>query len=584
MVLVLYPDNTDQSPGRALFYQSIRSTFAAESPVHVEIYNEYLDISRAPDTGQQRLQAEYLQRKYAGRKVDLIITCLASTMDFALQYRQEAFPGVPVVSAVVDQREVQARELPADVLAVPMKIDLTGTLDLALRLHPHTQHVFVITGKAPFDAEWEAEARRAFLSYEDRLEFVYLSGLPMANLLQEVARLPYRSLIFYICVFQDGAGQVLVPADVLERLAPAAKAPIYCVADSYLGRGAVGGRVYSYETEGKRAARLGLRIFAGEKPETNSVPEAIENTTLLDWRQLRRWGIDEASLPPGSVVRYKEPDFWDLYKWHVAGVLSLCVLQALLIIGLLVQRASRRRAEQGLRASQRALRVLNGRLLRAQEMERRRIARDLHDDLNQSLALLAVELDLLGQKPPESAGQLGTRIQELSGRVKQLSSSVHALSHQLHPLKLEQMGLVAAVRALCKELTQSHGLPIAFTHSQMPGALTDDTALCLYRIVQESLRNVLKHSGARHAEVELSGSAQAIRLRIVDDGTGFDPRLIDGKGGLGLVSMRERLHLVGGAIAVEARPSGGTQIDVCVPLGATGQPEAAWPAEAVQVG
>src|SRR5262249_47577565 len=205
-------------------------------------------------------------------------------------------------------------------------------------------------------------------------------------------------------------------------------------------------------------------------------------------------------------------------------------------------------AEEDLRESQRELRALNGRLLQAQETERRRIARELHDDLNQSLSLLSVDLDLLGQKLPESAAQFRGRLEELLARVKELSSSVHALSHQLHPSKLEQLGLVAAVRGLCKELTQSHSLPIKFTHREVPEAIPEDMALCLYRIVQEALGNVLKHSGARHARVELSGSATAISLQIVDDGVGFDPKSADGKGGLGLISMRERLRPVSGEI------------------------------------
>ena len=288
--------------------------------------------------------------------------------------------------------------------------------------------------------------------------------------------------------------------------------------------------------------------------------------------------------PQNDDVPHKEPSFWDVYRWHVSGVISLCVLQALLILGLLVQRANRRRAEEGLRESQRQLRLLTGRLLRAQETERRRIARELHDDLNQGLALLSVEMDLLRQRPPASAAQLGGRLQELSARAKQLSSSVHDLSHQLHPSTLGQLGLVAAVRGLCKELAQGHCLPIAFTHHRVPDALPEDTALCLYRIVQEALRNVIKHSGARHVEVELVGSAGAIGLRVADDGIGFEPRSADGKGRLGLVSMRERLRLVGGEIAIDSRPSGGTRIDVHVPLSATGPAEGALQAQPARVG
>jgi two-component system sensor histidine kinase UhpB len=245
--------------------------------------------------------------------------------------------------------------------------------------------------------------------------------------------------------------------------------------------------------------------------------------------------------------------------------------------------AERRERTNILSESQRELQILTGRLLQAQETERRRIARELHDDLNQRLALLAVELDLLGQKSPESSTQLKGRMKQLSDQVKQLSSAVHGLSHQLHPAKLEQLGLVAAVRALCTELAHSHGLPIAFAHHAVPEAICAETALCLYRIVQEALRNVIKHSDARHAAVELRGSADAICLRVADDGVGFDPRLVGGKGELGLVSMRERLRLVNGEIAIALQPAGGTQINVRVPLGAARQAERSLSAEPARI-
>src|SRR5262249_40119154 len=153
----------------------------------------------------------------------------------------------------------------------------------------------------------------------------------------------------------------------------------------------------------------------------------------------------------------------------------------------------RKRAEASLRDSQRELRALTGRLLEAQESERRRIARELHDDLNQSLALLAVHLDLLAQSPPKHATELTERVKELSDKVKQLSSTVHGLSTLLHPSNLEQLGLVAAVRSLCRELIQVHGLTIEFVDRQMPPAIPGNVALCLYRIAQEALRNVIKH-------------------------------------------------------------------------------------------
>ena len=214
-----------------------------------------------------------------------------------------------------------------------------------------------------------------------------------------------------------------------------------------------------------------------------------------------------------------------------------------------------------------------GRLLQAQENESRRIARELHDDLGQGLALLTVRMDLLRQSPPEETGELEARMQELLTQIRFLSSSVHDLSHQLHPSKLEQLGLVAAIGGLCRELTHSHGLKIEFTHDELP-AVSPDTAVCLYRIAQEGLRNAIKHSGTRQAEVVLRRAADVISLWIVDHGRGFNPGQVQGKSGLGLVSMRERVRYLGGEIAIDSQPSGGTRLHVRVPLKDTGQPPA----------
>jgi signal transduction histidine kinase/ABC-type uncharacterized transport system substrate-binding protein len=584
LVLVLYPDDNDGRPGSLAVDRSIRSTFAADSSESIEVHNEYLDVSRFQPPDYQEHLAEFLRQKYAGRKIDLVIAGLAPALDFALKHRDEVFPGVPIVFCAIDQREAKARELPPDVIGVPIRFDLAATLDLALRLQPDTRRVYVVAGKAQFDASWEAEARQTFRAYEPKLEFVYLTGLPMEDLLREVGHLPEGSIIYYIHVFEDGTGKALIPADVVEGLAARANAPVYGHVDTYVGRGIVGGHVFSFETAGKAAAGLGLRILGGEKPETIGVQPPSQNTDMFDWRQLRRWGISEERLPPGSDVRHEQPSFWDLYRWQIIGVISLCLIEALLIIALLVQRANRRRAVEGLRESQRELRVLTGRLLQAQETERRRIARELHDDLNQSLSLLSVELDVLGQDASGSPTQLGERVRELSARVKELSSAVHDLSHQLHPSKLEQLGLVATVRGLCKELGQSHGLPIEFNHHEMPEAVPEDVALCVYRIVQEALRNVIKHSGARHAAVELSGNGETISLRIADDGAGFDSESVRGNGGLGLVSMRERLHLVSGTITIDSPLSGGTRIAISIPLSTSGQTDKALKEQPARIG
>jgi two-component system, LuxR family, sensor kinase FixL len=207
---------------------------------------------------------------------------------------------------------------------------------------------------------------------------------------------------------------------------------------------------------------------------------------------------------------------------------------------------------------------LSGRLIYAQEVERTRIARDLHDDLSQSLALLSVELEVFGQSQPAGLG----KIQEFSAQVKRLSSEVHRLSHDLHPAKLEQLGLVAAVRGFCKEFAAAHEMAIEFADRSVPRAIPEDTALCLYRIVQEALHNVVKHSGGTAARVELTMECSELRLTIADDGVGFDPETMRANGSLGLISMSERARYVHGLLSVKSHTGKGTRVEVCVPIAA----------------
>ena len=497
----------------------------------------------------------------------MIIRGLAASVDFVLRYRDLLFPEVPVVYGAVDNREVSGPGLPADVVGATMTVDLTPTLDLALRLHPGTRHVFVVAGRSKTDSYWVEEARRAFHGREGAVEFVYLVGLPLNDLLQRVEGLPDRSVVYYLHVFEDGNAATFVPADVAERVASAANAPVYGNYDTYIGLGVVGGRVVSFEAEGKKAAQIAVRILAGETPESAARLGMAENPYLFDWQQLARWSVAEGQLPRGSVVLNRSPSLWDLYRWRIIGGVVLSGVEALLIVALLLERMSRKRAEGVLRSSQSELRATDRPAARGPgDGRRRRIAGELHDDLNQSLALLAVELDLLAQSPPGTGAPLEVQLRGLSGRVKQMSSAVHDLSHQLHPAKVEQLGLVAALRGLCGGVGPAHGLSIDFVTEGVPESIPGDTALCLYRIAQEALRNVIKHSGARHARVELRGGQDSVTLCVSDDGSGFDTASVADKEGLGLVSMRERLRLVGGEIAIDSRPAGGVRIDVRIPL------------------
>jgi PAS domain S-box-containing protein len=209
---------------------------------------------------------------------------------------------------------------------------------------------------------------------------------------------------------------------------------------------------------------------------------------------------------------------------------------------------------------------LAGKLIDAQEQERSRLARELHDDFNQRLAILAIDLErtaeMIKASPAEASGQM----LELWNRASEIGADLHSLSHSLHSSTLESLGLVLGVSSFCAEFAEQQGIQVDFAHEDIPRSIPPDVALCLFRIVQEGLRNVKKHSGSSRAEVRLGGTRDELRLSVSDNGSGFYFDQSSTGIGLGLRSMEERLRLVGGRLAVRTRPMEGTRIDARVPL------------------
>jgi PAS domain S-box-containing protein len=213
-----------------------------------------------------------------------------------------------------------------------------------------------------------------------------------------------------------------------------------------------------------------------------------------------------------------------------------------------------------------SLRELGGRLIATQEEERTRIARELHDDVSQRIALIEISLEQFGQDTPGLSPEATRQLQKIVDAASDVSSDIHNLSHQLHPLKLDILGLVAAINSYCMELSEQHGLEVHFLHHNVPQNVPKDVTLCSYRIVQESLRNAVKHSGCEEVTVELSGHSSAIDVRISDSGKGFDVDSPRARTGLGLVSMKERLRPLGGKLNIKSQLRNGTTIEAHIPF------------------
>jgi PAS domain S-box-containing protein len=310
---------------------------------------EHLDLTHFDDNRHLQLLLDLYRHKYSNPKPDLIIPVLNRSVDLILKYGENLFPDVPIVFGGVEKQFIESRSVRSNITGYLTDINYTGTLELALNLHPKTRNIAVIAGAGPVVKKWINSCRRAYQTYEDRIDFIYLTGLPMERLLREMKNLSPNTVVISLPVLIDGAGRKFVGNESLAQITKASVAPVYTFWDVCLGTGVVGGYMGSFEQEAKAVAQLGLRILNGEKPEEIPIADTPKYITMFDWRQLKRWSIDEARLPPGSIVMFKNLSTWDKYKGRIIGAFVLILFQALIIFYLLYQRKIKRMVEQSFR-------------------------------------------------------------------------------------------------------------------------------------------------------------------------------------------------------------------------------------------
>jgi signal transduction histidine kinase len=554
-VLLLF-SGSQFAPGSALVAKTVEDVLLKGAHA-VELHAEFLDANRFPDESHYQLFREFLQAKYAQNPPDVIVAFLIVKFELAGRLPTELFPGIPVVLGALTEEAVPAEGFGDQVTGVIQRGNFAGALEIILKLQPDTQRIIVIGGTAPLDRRYLGRTEEAARSLAGRVQFDYWTTRPVTELRQAVASLPPRTVIFYTSVFRDVTGKTFVPASVAATLAASSSVPVYVVVDSLIAGGAVGGLVANLDALGRRLGELAQQVLDGTAPAALPIEVRKDGVPMFDWRALKRWGISESRLPPDSIIRFRELTIWQNYKWHILAVAVLCLAQSVLISGLLIQRRRRRLAEG-------EAKNLAGRLITAHEDERRRLARDLHDDLTQRLARLAIDAGKIERSAPVSThDEVGRSMRE---DLVRLSEDVHALSYRLHPSLLDDLGLVEALNAECEGFSRRESIPVEFKPRDVPRDIRPDTALCLFRVAQESLRNVARHAGASAVEVSLRKVDEGLEIAVRDNGTGFDPVKDRGRHSLGMASMKERVHLLGGELDIDSVPGSGTTVVAWVRL------------------
>src|SRR3954468_11381193 len=343
-VLLLFNDFGQRTNFLDLFEASLR----AQTPGPITFYEASLESPLGGDASYLQSQADTLRRRYSGLKLDAVMAGGPSALQFALQYRETVFPGVPIAFNGLATRQFVGKTWPG-VTGLTTPVGLGETIDLALRLQPDTTTVAVIAPKD--DPYWLAATHTELLRYRDRVKEVYLYGPPNRELFQKVTALPDHTVVLFHLAPQSSGQPPLAGLDLIDAVA--ARVPTYSAWPSLcLGHGCIGG-VYGDNTkEIVQFAAMTARLLAGERPESIPIANAASLTARVDWRALRRWQIAESSLPAGTKVLYREPTLWQRgRRYFIAGV-AVILLQAVLIVALFWQRAQKRRTERALSQSE----------------------------------------------------------------------------------------------------------------------------------------------------------------------------------------------------------------------------------------
>ena len=837
--------------------EPLKSSLRSHVTVPVNFSVEYLDSVRFEDASYRKSLSETLHQAYKDAKLDLVIVQAYPALRLLLDYRDQMFPGVPIVFISLAPDRIHGERIWPDVTGVTTSVDVRGSLNLALRLHPDTQNVVLISGASEFERYWDEAFRQEFRLHHGDLNLVELVGPPVSHVLDQVFALPSHTIVFVQLATQDSAQPVLSADDLLAAVSR--HFPTYCIFNYCIEHGGVGGSYPDQEAEGREEGEIAARVLSGEKPENIPVKAGSGVRDVVDWRQLRRWNVSEALLAPGTIVRNRPPTMWELYKWRIIGVGLLLLTQTLLIIGLVLHRRRRKRAEQSLarqlrfetlisdissefinlplseielgiqrslvrlrdflgvdrigifelagnetslrlrysaavegmaaphetlsrddfpwlfaqigrtepvvisglddlpidakgeralfgkmspravalfplsveqcvvgvlsfvmiratrfwptelqpqlkaasqvyanalarelsrkallesetrfrvmsdtapafiwtsdregkltylnkravnftgakveepngdgwynyihpddlkealrgkeralqdrerfvreyrvrrsdgayrwmfdvgnprfdvegsfvgfigsavditdqKLAREALEKVGGQLIAAQEKERSHIARELHDDICQRLAMLSLRIEKVTKGWSHGQVPVGDQLEQIWQQCSNLTGDVQALSHELHPSVLDNLGLVTAIKSFCREFSEQSGAAVHFSHADIPDSLTREVSLSFFRVVQEALHNAAKYSGVKQFEVNLQGKSDGLELQIVDRGMGFDVEDRKNMEGLGLVSMRERILMLSGKISIESKPNAGTRIRAYVPL------------------
>ena len=336
---------TDAAMDRLKNKEAFKVTFSIEN----------LQFAAHPgDEAYFETMATSLRIKYAKEKPDLIIAQYKQATQFLLRYGPGIFGEVPVVFAGLEIEDYSGMKFLPNYTGVTTSFNAPKNLDVIRQLHPNVHTIYVVAGVGTTEKDMVANVITAGAAYRNQFRIIPLNELPYDNLLRRIGEIgpTENAALLYLSMQIDVEKKILVPAVVARDIGRVARVPVYGMLDTYVGSGITGGYFINHEKLGQRAAEIGADILKGKLPADLSVVNEPIGAYTFDWRQLKRWEVDDAKLPPESIVAFREIGIWDSYKWQIIGAVILIILQGMLVVALLINRSVRKKAEQVVRESE----------------------------------------------------------------------------------------------------------------------------------------------------------------------------------------------------------------------------------------
>jgi signal transduction histidine kinase len=579
-VLILY--TTSRLSGSNIAFDSgLHQVLDAIPGQPVEVFSEFLDEPRFGGDRYELTVTTYLHDKYADQRLDAVVVGGDAALEFMLRHRDGLFPRVSIVHVGVTPLTLQSLSpLPPNVVGVPMVWDFAGTVQQALRWHPRATRLVIVTGASKQD-DWESVINPQIAPILGHVQAEYLVGLPLPVLQKRLRELGSDSVVLTMGFHRDRDGRVYVSGDTVALIVAASSAPVYAAADLGLGGGLVGGRMLSYEGTGRQYGQILERLFSG-RPDWQRMPETNPSALHVDWRQVKRWGIDPGQIPPDAIVSFRPPSLWQAYRNAVVVAVTIILLLSGLVASLLLERRRRHAAELAVQKQHIAL-AHASRLAVAGELTAA-IAHEINQPLGAAQTSAdAAELILqAGGERREDLLRIVGRIRKDTLRASEVIKRLRTLlaRHEARPQPLDLNVALTDVAAFLRPELKRRDMALALRSAATPARILGDETQ-----IQQVLINLILNAMDALADTPLERRLIVVQVECVagtntvsvkDQGPGiadgdlsklFDSFFSTKRTGMGLgLSIARRIvEAHGGTIRAEHAPGGGAVFHVQFP-------------------